>query len=45
MKYLKVLICLVVAVFVMSWTGSSKADEIVLGYTGPLSGPAAECPE
>jgi branched-chain amino acid transport system substrate-binding protein len=42
MKYLKVLICLVAAVFVMTWTGSSKADEIVLGYTGPLSGPAAE---
>jgi branched-chain amino acid transport system substrate-binding protein len=43
MKYLKVLICLVAAVFVVSWVGSSKAaDEIVLGYTGPLSGPAAE---
>lgn len=42
MKCLKVLICLVAAVFVMSWTGSSKADEIVIGYTGPLSGPAAE---
>ena len=43
MKYLKVLICLVAAVFVVSWAGSSKAaDEIVLGYTGPLSGPAAE---
>ncbi len=42
MKYLKVLICLVAAVFVVSWAGSSKAEEIVLGYTGPLSGPAAE---
>ena len=42
MKYLKVLICLVAAVFVMSWTGISKAEDIVLGYTGPLSGPAAE---
>lgn len=42
MKYLKVLICLVAAVFVMSWAGSSKAEEIVIGYTGPLSGPAAE---
>ena len=42
MKYLKGLVCLFVAVFVMSWTGSSRADEIVLGYTGPLSGPAAE---
>ena len=26
----------------MSWAGSSRADEIVIGYTGPLSGPAAE---
>jgi len=42
MKYVKVLICLVAAVFVMSWTGNSRADEIVIGYTGPLSGPAAE---
>ncbi|MEE9912364.1 MAG: ABC transporter substrate-binding protein [Deltaproteobacteria bacterium] len=42
MKYLKVLVCLVAAVVIMSWTGSSKADEIVIGYTGPLSGPAAE---
>ena len=42
MKYLKVLICLVAAVFVISWTGTSKAEDIVIGYTGPLSGPAAE---
>jgi len=42
MKYLKVLICLVAAVFFMFGTGISKAAEIVLGYTGPLSGPAAE---
>lgn len=42
MKYLKVLICLVAAVFVISWTGTSRAEDIVIGYTGPLSGPAAE---
>ncbi len=42
MKYLKVLVCLVAAVFVMSWTGIGKANEIVIGYTGPLSGVAAE---
>jgi len=42
MKYLKVLVCLVAAVFVVSWAGSSKAEDIVIGYTGPLSGPAAE---
>jgi branched-chain amino acid transport system substrate-binding protein len=42
MKNLKVLICLVAAVFAISWTGSSRAEEIILGFTGPLSGPAAE---
>ncbi len=42
MKYLKVLVGLVAAVFVISWTGMSKAEEIVIGFTGPLSGPAAE---
>lgn len=42
MKYLKVLVCLVAAVFVVSWAGSSKAEDIVIGFTGPLSGPAAE---
>jgi len=42
MNYLKVIICMIAAVFVVSWTGSSRAEEIVLGYTGPLSGPAAE---
>ncbi len=42
MKYLKVIICMISAVFVVSWTGSSRAEEIVVGYTGPLSGPAAE---
>ena len=42
MKYLRVLFCLVTAVFVISWTGSSKAEEIVVGFSGPLSGPAAE---
>lgn len=42
MKCLKVLVCLVAAIFMVSWAGTSKAAEIVLGYTGPLSGPAAE---
>jgi branched-chain amino acid transport system substrate-binding protein len=42
MKYLKAFICLVAAVFLISWAGSSRAEDIVLGYTGPLSGPAAE---
>jgi len=43
MTYWKMLICLVAAAFIFSGTGVSRAaDEIVLGYTGPLSGPAAE---
>ena len=42
MKYLKMLICLVAAVFVVSWAGTVAASDIVIGYTGPLSGPAAE---
>jgi branched-chain amino acid transport system substrate-binding protein len=42
MKYLKLLICLVAAAFIISWTGTSRAEDIVIGYTGPLSGPAAE---
>ena len=42
MKCLKVLVCLVAFLGIMSWTGSSRAADIVIGYTGPLSGPAAE---
>ncbi|MRR15994.1 MAG: hypothetical protein EG826_06015, partial [Deltaproteobacteria bacterium] len=42
MKQFKVFICLIAAVIFVSWAGNSKADEILIGYTGPLSGPAAE---
>jgi branched-chain amino acid transport system substrate-binding protein len=42
MKYLKILICLVAAVFVFSGIESAKAQDIVIGFSGPLSGPAAE---
>ena len=42
MKYLKLLVCLIAGVFIISWAGSSKAEEIVVGFSGPLSGPAAE---
>ncbi len=42
MKYLKVLAVMVAVFFVVSWAGVSKAGEIVIGFTGPLSGPAAE---
>ena len=42
MKFLKMLVGLVAVVFIMSWTAVSQAEEIVIGYTGPLSGPAAE---
>ena len=42
MKYLRTLVCLIITVLVVSWAGSSKAEEIVVGFSGPLSGPAAE---
>jgi len=42
MKYWKVLVGLVAAVFVISGAGMSKAEDVVIGFTGPLSGPAAE---
>jgi len=42
MKHLKSLVCLFAAVIVFCGAGESAAGEIVLGYTGPLSGPAAE---
>lgn len=41
MRYWKTWCCLVAATVVM-WTGFGRADEIVVGYSGPLSGPAAE---
>ncbi len=42
MKHLKGLMFLVAVVTVFLWTGIGSADEILIGYTGPLSGPAAE---
>jgi branched-chain amino acid transport system substrate-binding protein len=42
MKYFKLIICLVAAAFVISGTAAVRADDIVIGFSGPLSGPAAE---
>ena len=42
MKYLQMLVGLVVTVLILSWSGISKAEDIVVGFSGPLSGPAAE---
>ena len=42
MKSLKVMMGLVAALLVMTWTISARADDIVVGFSGPLSGPAAE---
>lgn len=42
MKYFKAFVCLIVAVFVMAGAGNVRANEIVIGFSGPLSGPAAE---
>ena len=41
MKHLKGFILLTV-LLTMSWTSSCQAADIVIGFTGPLSGPAAE---
>jgi len=42
MKHWKSLIVLAVVCLVMSWTFIARAQDIVIGFSGPLSGPAAE---
>jgi hypothetical protein len=42
MKHWKVLVVSVVVGLVMSGTWMARAQEIVIGFSGPLSGPAAE---
>jgi len=42
MKCLKGLVCLAALIAVAVWAANSGAQEIIVGYTGPLSGPAAE---
>lgn len=43
MKRLKMMGCLMVlAASLFFWCNSSQAKDVVIGYTGPLSGPAAE---
>jgi branched-chain amino acid transport system substrate-binding protein len=42
MKHLKGFIFLLTVLLTMSWTSPSQAADIVIGFTGPLSGPAAE---
>jgi branched-chain amino acid transport system substrate-binding protein len=42
MKYLRTILCLLAATFVFSITNACFAADIVIGFTGPLSGPAAE---
>ena len=42
MKYLKSFICLMSFLVLVSWTVTGNAKEIVVGFTGPISGPAAE---
>jgi branched-chain amino acid transport system substrate-binding protein len=42
MKHLKGFIFLLTVLLTMSWTSASQAADIVIGFTGPLSGPAAE---
>ena len=42
MKNLKGLIFLLTVLLTMLWLSASQAADIVIGFTGPLSGPAAE---
>jgi branched-chain amino acid transport system substrate-binding protein len=42
MKRLKGFIFLLTVLLTMSWTSLSQAADIVIGFTGPLSGPAVE---
>ena len=42
MKHLKSFFCVAAALLVLSGTTMGTAAEILIGYTGPLSGPAAE---
>ena len=42
MKHCKGLMCLVAVFSLFFWVSISNAEEILIGYTGPLSGPAAE---
>lgn len=42
MKNWKVWLCSFFAMALMSWGSISAAEDVVIGYSGPLSGPAAE---
>ncbi|MFO7569343.1 MAG: ABC transporter substrate-binding protein [Smithellaceae bacterium] len=42
MKHWKGILVLVASFFVMSWATVSSAQDVVIGFSGPLSGPAAE---
>ena len=42
MKHWKLLVCLLAVLIVSFGAGRAQANEIVVGFSGPLSGPAAE---
>ncbi len=42
MRHFKKVLCLLSMVAIISWSVSGFAAEIVIGFTGPLSGPAGE---
>ncbi len=42
MKRFKIFSLLLTVLLTMSWISASRAADIVIGFTGPLSGPAAE---
>jgi branched-chain amino acid transport system substrate-binding protein len=42
MKYWKTIVLLAVACFMLPWAFSAGAQDILIGFSGPLSGPAGE---
>ena len=42
MKHWKVKIVLSAVCFILSWAWVAHAEDIIIGFSGPLSGPAAE---
>ena len=42
MKSWKVFICSMFVLALIAWAAVGSAEDIVIGYSGPLSGPAAE---
>ncbi len=42
MKYWKQLLCFAIMALIAAWSAETRAKEISIGFSGPMSGPAAE---